>query len=182
MFNVQTSSKLILVPLEIPFFTSKLFICLDQDSSILLLQTMNQVFKQHKSPSQWNCRTWRGKVEQTSPKTAVLNLAGALGTTGLSRSGRGVAAHQGPRVTGALPLLFFWAGLAKSLFKRSLCTCSLSTKHGGVLCYHIVISISVHYVAIREKYRCQTNKNPWRISTQNLYDRVDGPNPASQAN
>lgn len=120
--------------------------------------------------------------ETLAQKPRVLNLEGALGTTGLSRSGRGVAAHQGPRITGALPLLFFWARLAKSLFKRSLCTCSPSSKKGGVRCYHFVISISVHYVAIREKYRCQTNKNPWRISTQNLYDRVDGPNPANQAN
>ena len=51
------------------------------------------------------------KGKKTSPKNAVLNLAGALGTTGLSCSGRGVVAHQGPRIAGALPLLFFGVNL-----------------------------------------------------------------------
>ena len=109
--------------LEILLFTSKLFICLDQAASILLLQTMNQVFYCNINLlRRGTAQKRRGKVEKNPrPKTAVLNLAGALGTTGLSRSGRGVAAHQGPRVTGALPVIVFLGSTCKITFQRGLC-------------------------------------------------------------
>ena len=72
------------------------------------MEAMNQFFKQHKSPSlgtaPLDCffRKPYCCEKSLAQKNAVLNLEGALGTAGLSRSGRGVVAHQGPRITGAL--------------------------------------------------------------------------------